>query len=49
MFFYVYVLLSSKDKDLYVGLSTNLVKRLKERNQGLNRSTQIGKPWKLIY
>ncbi len=47
--FYNYVLQSKKNKSLYVGYTTDLRKRLKEHNQGLNRSTKPYRPWKLIY
>lgn len=48
-FYYVYVLESIKDSDLYIGYSQDLRKRLKEHNQGLNFSTKPYLPWKLIY
>jgi putative endonuclease len=32
-----------------VGYTTELRKRLKEHNQGLNRSTKTFRPWRLIY
>ncbi len=40
MFYYVYVLESSKTSDLYVGYTNDLRKRLKEHNRGLNFSTK---------
>lgn len=49
MFFYVYVLISLKNKELYIGLTTDLRRRVKEHNLGLNRSTKPYMPWKLIY
>jgi len=49
MFFYVYVLESSRNSNLYVGSTNNLVRRIKEHNRGLNRSTKPYKPWRLIY
>ena len=48
MFYYVYVL-EGKDNKLYIGMSSNLVKRFKEHNQGLNFSTKPHRPWKLIH
>ena len=48
MFFYVYVLIN-KDQRLYIGYTVNLIKRLKEHNQGLNFSTKPYRPWELIY
>jgi len=47
--FYNYVLQSIKNKKLYVGYTTDLRKRLKEHNQGLNQSTKPCHPWILIY
>jgi len=47
MFYYVYIIESKKNGNLYTGHTTN--KRLKEHNQGLNFSTKSDKPWKLIY
>lgn len=47
--FYIYVLRSKKNRELYIGYSNNLTKRLKEHNQGLNQSTKSYIPWKLIY
>ena len=49
MFYYVYIIESKKDGDLYIGYTTNLIQRLKEHNQGLNFSTKSAKPWQLIY
>lgn len=49
MFFYVYVLQSIKSKEFYTGSTGNLVRRVKEHNLGLNRSTKPYKPWRLIY
>ena len=49
MFFYVYVLQSSKNNELYVGYTADLRKRLEKHNQKLNFSTKSGAPWKLIF
>lgn len=49
MFYYVYIIESKKNADLYIGYTTNLIQRLKEHNQGLNFSTKPAKPWQLIY
>ena len=47
--FFMYILKSLKDDDLYVGYTSNLKKRLKEHNDGLNRSTKSRRPFKLVY
>ena len=47
--FYVYVIESQKNFDLYKGFTVDINKRLKEHNRGLTESTKNGRPWKLIY
>jgi len=47
--FYNYILQSIKNDNLYTGYTADLKKRLKEHNQGLNKSTKSYRPWKLIY
>lgn len=49
MFFYVYVLESKLNRELYIGYTHNLIRRVKEHNLGLNFSTKPYKPWTLIY
>lgn len=46
--FYVYVLEGVR-RNLYIGFTHDLKKRLSEHNRGLNRSTKSYIPWKLIY
>jgi len=48
MFHYVYIL-ENKNKELYIGYTVNLERRLSEHNQGRNRSTKPGIPWHIIY
>ncbi len=47
--FYVYVLLSTVNRDVYVGFSTDLRVRFSEHNAGKVKSTKGYRPWKLIY
>lgn len=47
--FYNYILQSLINSELYTGYTSDLKKRVKEHNQGLNLSTKRYKPWKLIY
>ena len=47
--FYVYILRSKKDKNLYVGFTNDLRRRLQEHNSGLNKSTEYRRPFELIY
>ena len=48
-YFYVYVLQSKKNKELYKGYTSNLKKRLKQHNKGMVKSSKRYMPWKLIY
>ena len=47
--FYIYLLESVKNKNLYIGYTEDLRKRFKEHNQGLNFSTKSYRPWQLIH
>ena len=47
--FYVYVLKSLKNGDIYIGSTDDLRKRLKYHNGGLARATKPNRPWMLIY
>jgi putative endonuclease len=47
--FYVYIIRSNKDGNLYFGSTNNLKRRLKEHNNGLVFSTKSRKPFDLIY
>ena len=47
--FFVYILKSKKDKNLYIGYTNDLRKRLKEHNLGLVESTKTRKPLYLVY
>jgi len=38
--FYVYVLESKKEKELYIGFTTDLRRRIAEHNSGKNKSTK---------
>lgn len=46
---YVYLLLSKKTGQWYVGSTKNLQKRILKHNAGKNSSTKYGMPWRLIY
>ena len=45
---YVYILISLKDKNFYVGMTSNLEVRLKNHNQGKVFSTKNRRPLKLL-
>jgi len=47
--YYAYALQSLKDGQLYVGISADPERRLKEHNSGGTRSTKARRPFKLIY
>lgn len=47
--FFVYIIRSAKIKQLYVGFTTDIERRLNEHNLNQNRSTKNRGPWKLIY
>lgn len=47
--YYVYVLKSKKNDSLYIGITTNLVRRISEHNSGENISTKRYTPWVCVY
>ena len=47
--FYVYVLQSRKDKSFYIGYTKDLIKRLKEHQQGKTFTTRKILPIELVY
>lgn len=47
--FYVYVLESKKNGDVYVGYTADLRKRFQVHNQGKVISTKSLRPWALVY
>ncbi|MFA5746704.1 MAG: GIY-YIG nuclease family protein [Candidatus Paceibacterota bacterium] len=46
---YVYVLKSSKDNDLYIGISEDPERRLLQHNKGMTTSTKPRRPFEIIY
>ena len=46
---YVYALKSLKDGHLYIGISENPSKRLKEHNLGMSKSTRPRRPFQIFY
>jgi putative endonuclease len=49
MFYFVYVLISLKDKKFYIGFTNNLKRRIFQHNQGKTDSLRYRRPLKLIY
>ncbi len=47
--FYVYILKSKKDMNLYIGSTNNLERRIDDHNKGLVFSTKWRVPFELIY
>ncbi len=47
--YFVYILLSLRDKKLYTGFTPNLKKRLLKHQNGLVKATKYRRPLKLIY
>jgi len=47
--FYVYLLKSQVDGELYIGSTKDLKRRLKEHNSGQAFSTKLRKPFDLVY
>ena len=45
----MYVLYSEKFDRTYTGMTTDVVKRLKQHNAQQNRSTKAYVPWKIIF
>ena len=48
-FFYVYILLSKKDKKLYIGFTQDLKERLRRHQKGLVLATAPRRPLELIF
>lgn len=47
--YFVYILISLKDNNFYIGFTTNVENRLKDHNAGRNTSTKYRRPFELIY
>jgi len=46
---YVYILKSTVDKELYVGSTNDLKRRIEEHNNGKSFSTSFRRPFELVY
>lgn len=46
---YIYALKSDKDGGLYIGISEDPERRLKDHNTGMTKSTKSRRPFKIIY
>ncbi len=47
--YYIYVLKSEKNNDMYIGYSDDVKKRFMAHNDGKVKSTKGYRPWKLVY
>jgi len=47
--FYVYILKNKKDRNLYIGSTNDLRRRMREHNTGRVFSTKSRRPFELIY
>ncbi len=45
----VYVLESETYKRVYIGMTIDLERRIKEHNNGKTKSTRFYKPWKVLF
>ena len=49
MKWFVYSLLSLKDGGLYIGMTSDVSRRVDEHNRGYHRSTRVRAPFEVIY
>lgn len=47
--FYVYILLSKKDSKRYIGMTSDIQRRILEHNSGLVKSTKYRRPLELLH
>ena len=47
--YFLYILRSERDENLYIGITNNLKRRLSKHNKGKSKSTKHRKPFILIY
>jgi putative endonuclease len=45
----VYALFNEINTEVYIGITLDIVQRLKEHNSGKSRYTKAYKPWKVFY
>ena len=48
MIFYTYIIKSEQDGRFFYGQTNNLLRRLNQHNQGLEKSTRSDRPWVLV-
>ncbi|MGK9476555.1 GIY-YIG nuclease family protein [Melioribacter sp. OK-6-Me] len=47
--FFTYIIFSPSKNRFYVGSTNDINRRLTEHNSGQSKSTNSGKPWKLVF
>ncbi len=47
--YFVYAIANEDESRIYVGLTDNVQRRVKEHNSGKQRSTKPYRPWRLFY
>ena len=47
--YYVYMLESELDGDIYKGITFDYIKRLEQHNEGSSKFTKSKRPWRLIF
>lgn len=47
--FYVYIIKSKLNNEIYIGSTNSILRRIKEHNDGKVFSTKRYRPWKIIY
>ncbi|PIR73850.1 MAG: endonuclease [Candidatus Moranbacteria bacterium CG10_big_fil_rev_8_21_14_0_10_35_21] len=47
--YFVYIIKSEKSGKYYIGVTSNLIQRLRHHNSGANKSTKNRGPWLLVF
>jgi len=47
--YFVYILKSNTAGRYYIGMTSDIDKRIQAHNRGKNKSTKFGKPWRIVY
>jgi predicted GIY-YIG superfamily endonuclease len=47
--YFTYILQSQSDNTFYTGMSSDVQKRLKERNAGTTKTTKARAPWNVVH
>lgn len=47
--YFVYILQSIENQELYIGVSSNLLRRIREHNSPFNTGYTKGRKWRIVY